>query len=157
MTQKGLIVVDLQRAFLPPPAMVEKIRALLPEYTIVVATQFLNRPGSLYETRLNYARCQIGSEESEIVIPLRPQAVFDRYCYGLQAPHIAWLKKQDVAQWDIVGCDTEACVLATCYALWNNAIPFRVLAHLCHSSGGADLHDAALRVMERSFGQTFGN
>src|SRR5690606_19630172 len=131
MSQKGLIVVDLQRAFSPPAEMVEKIRARLPQYDLVVATQFLNRPGSIYETELNYTRCQIGSVESEIVIPLHPQAVFDRFTYGLQAPHIGWLKKQSVARWDVVGCDTEACVMATCCALWDNQIRVSLIEALC--------------------------
>jgi len=149
----GLIVVDLQRAFGPPPELVENIRQILPEYGIVVATQFLNRPKSLYETQLNYTRCQIGSPESEIVIPLKPAAVFDRFSYGLQPVHIERLKQYPVASWDIVGCDTEACVLATCYNLWDYGIPFKVLKHLCYSSGGEEQQQAAFKVMERSFGQ----
>lgn len=149
----GLIVVDLQHAFNPPPHLVEGIRTILPEYGIVVATQFLNKAKSLYETQLNYTSCQIGSRESEIVIPLKPKFVFDRFSYGLQPVHIEQLKSCPVASWDIVGCDTEACVLATCYNLWDNGIRFRVRKELCHSSGGIEQHEAALKIMKRSFGQ----
>lgn len=149
----GLIVVDLQRAFHPPAELVENIRQILPEYGIVIATQFLNRPKSSYETQLGYTRCQIGSPESEIVIPLKPAAVFDRFSYGLQPLHIERLKQYPVAKWDIVGCDTEACVLATCYNLWDNHIPFRVLKDLCYSSGGEEQQAAAFKIMGRSFGQ----
>lgn len=148
----GLIVVDLQKAFRPPEHLVEGIRSILGDYDIVVATQFLNKVWSLYETELGYTHCQVGSPEAEIVIPLRPKLVFDRFVYGLQAPHIEKLKQLPVMRWDIVGCDTEACVLSTCYDLWNNNIKFRVLKDLCHSSGGTDFHEAALKVMQRSFG-----
>lgn len=149
----GLIVVDLQHAFNPPAHIVEGIAEILPNYDIVIATQYLNRKWSIFETELGYTKCQIGSPESEIVIPLRPRAVFDRFTYGLQQVHIDRLKEFSVPRWDIAGCDTDACILGTCYNLWDNGIRFRVLKHLCASSGGEECHQAGLRIMKRSFGQ----
>lgn len=151
-TQTGLIVVDLQHAFFPPPHIVEGIAAILPRYDIVIATQYLNKKWSLFETKLGYTDCQIGSHESQIVIPLRPRAIFDRFSYGLRPEHIAQLKRYPVLSWDVVGCDTEACVLSTCYNLWDSEIQFNVLKDLCHSSGGQEYHDAAMLIMGRSFG-----
>ena len=151
MSKKGLIVVDLQRAFSPPPALIEGIKKIREGYDCVVTTQFLNHPGSLFETELKYMACQLGSKESEIIIPLSPIAVFDRYSYGLQRPHIEMLKKQVVERLDIVGCDTDACVLATCFALWDNGVRFRVIEELCNSSRGQALHDAAIMIIKRSF------
>lgn len=153
IAKTGLIVVDLQKAFRPPPEIVQGIVDILPQYDIIVATQFLNRKWSLYETEINYTECHVGSPESEIVAPLKPKHVFDRFSYGVQAPHIETLRRHPVKRWDIVGCDTDACVLATCYNLWDGNIKFRVLKHLCHSSGGIECHEAALRIMKRSFGQ----
>ena len=153
LTQTGLIVVDLQKAFRPPASMVEGIKTILPNYDVIIATQFLNRKWSLYETEINYTQCHIGSPEAEIVIPLSPKAVFDRFSYGVQPNHLQKLKQYPVQRWDIVGCDTEACVLATCYNLWDGGLKFRVLKDLCHSSGGPDCHEAALKIMARSFGQ----
>lgn len=153
MAKRGLIVVDLQRAFNPPPDLVSAIQRILPDYDCVIATQYLNHPGSLFETELNYTKCQLGSRESEIVTALNPMAVFDRYSYGLQKPHIDLLKKQAVDRWDIVGCDTDACVLATCLALWDNGIRFHVIKELCHSSGGDAVHNAAMALLARNFGQ----
>lgn len=152
-TQTGLIVVDLQHAFSPPDDVVQGIAEILPQYDVVIATQYLNKKWSMFETELGYTKCQIGSRDAEIVIPLRPRAVFDRFSYGLQQDHIDRLKEFPVLRWDIVGCDTEACVLATCYNLWDNEIKFRVLKHLCHSSGGQECHEAGLTIMRRSLGQ----
>lgn len=149
----GLIVINLQRAFLPPPEMVEGIQAILDNYDVVVATQFLNRPHSMFESELKYARCQVGSPESEIVIPLKPKSVFDHFTYGLQPAHIERIKEYNVPVWHIAGCDTEAGVLKACFDLWDQGIRFRVLKELCHSSGGAGQHEAGLKVMRRSFGQ----
>ncbi len=155
MSQKGLIVVALKKAFRPPPEMVENVRAILGQYDIVAASQFLNKSGSHYEERMGYTECRWATEEADIVIPLSPQAVFDRGGYTLQSAHVSWLKKQNVACWDVVGCDTDAGVLATCFALWDNQIVFRVLKDLCHSSGGPELHQAALKIISRNFAQKF--
>lgn len=151
--QRGLIVVDLQAAFRPPAWQIAKIENILGNYEIVIATQFLNKVWSLYETELGYTRCQMGAPDSEIVIPLRPKLVFDRFSYGVQSSHIEKLKQFPVKRWDIVGCDTDACVLATCYNMWDNGIRFRVLADYCNSSGGKDVHEAALKIMARNFGK----
>jgi len=149
----GLIVVNLQHARKPPPCLVESIQKISQEYDIVVATQFLNKKLSLFETELGYKESRFGSVESEIILPLRPKNVFDRYSYGLQSTHIERLREYPVQRWDIVGCDTDAGVLATCYNLWDNGIKFRVMKELCHSSGGPEVHNAALTIMKRSFGQ----
>lgn len=149
----GLIVVDLQRAFKPPSHIVDGIQAILPNYDLIIATQFLNRKLSLYETELGYTECQLGSSGAEIVIPLKPNNVFDRFSYGLKPAHIERLKEYPVLRWDICGCDTEACVLATCYDLWDNGIRFQVLKDLCASSGGEAVHEAAMTIFRRSFGQ----
>lgn len=149
----GLIVVDLQKGFNPPAEQFEGIRAILGEYDVIIATQFFNKVWSLFETELNYTLCQRGSPESEIVIPLNPNLVFDRFGYGLNMHHIEKLKALPVMRWDVVGCDTEACVLSTCYDMWNYGIKFRVLKDLCTSSGGQECHDAAITIMKRSFGK----
>lgn len=133
--------------------MVEKIKNIRDGYDVVIATQFINPLWGRFEKILGYKECRLGSPESDIVIPLSPQKVFDRFSYGLQRPHVEALKEYPVRSWDIVGCDTEACVLATCYALWDANIDFRVLKELCYSSGGEALHRAALDIMKRSFGQ----
>ncbi|MHB8116992.1 MAG: hypothetical protein ACYDCW_14155 [Acidithiobacillus ferrivorans] len=49
----GLLVIDLQYGFSPKPDLVERIRDAAQEYSVVVATRFVNLPGSLFRTRLN--------------------------------------------------------------------------------------------------------
>ena len=52
----------------------------------------------------------------------------------------------------IVGFDTDACVLATCFSLWDKQITIRILANGCYSSGGETMHQSGLCIMQRQFG-----
>ena len=52
---------------------------------------------------------------------------------------------------DVIGFDTDACVLSTCFDLFNMDTNFRILANGCWSSGGVEMHGDGLAVMRRQF------
>lgn len=52
----------------------------------------------------------------------------------------------------VVGFDTDACVLSTCFSLFNNNNHFTILSKGCWSSGGKRMHQAGLTIMRRQFG-----
>lgn len=52
---------------------------------------------------------------------------------------------------DVIGLDTDACVLAHCFDLFDKDIPFRVLVDGVYSSGGEEMHQAGLACMRRQF------
>ena len=54
---------------------------------------------------------------------------------------------------DVLGLDTDACVLATCFDLFTRGCNMRILVNGCWSSGGAEMHEAGLKVMKRQFGK----
>ena len=62
------------------------------------------------------------------------------------------LRSRDVQTADLCGFDTDQCVLATALLLWDATITPRVLAELCSSSGGPDMHEAGLAVTRRAIG-----
>jgi nicotinamidase-related amidase len=53
---------------------------------------------------------------------------------------------------ELCGFDTDQCVLATALLLWDVGMAPRVLADLCSSSGGADMHEAGLAMTRRAIG-----
>lgn len=55
-------------------------------------------------------------------------------------------------QVDIIGFDTDACVLSTAFDIFNMCCKLQILQNLCWSSGGEDMHYAALQIMQRQFG-----
>lgn len=52
---------------------------------------------------------------------------------------------------DVIGFDTDACVLNTCFDLFNRDIAFRIIADGCWSSGGEQYHRIGLEIMRRQF------
>jgi nicotinamidase-related amidase len=62
------------------------------------------------------------------------------------------LQKLGVRRAALCGFDTDQCVLATALLLWDAHIAPRVLASLCSSSGGPDMHEAGLAILRRSIG-----
>lgn len=60
-----------------------------------------------------------------------------------------WFTQNDMVT--VIGFDTDACVLSTCFDLFNNDINFRVIADGCFSSGGKAMHRCGLEIMDRQF------
>ena len=52
---------------------------------------------------------------------------------------------------DVIGLDTDACVLSHCFDLFDKDIPFHVLIDGCYSSGGAEMHDIGVKILQRQF------
>jgi nicotinamidase-related amidase len=65
---------------------------------------------------------------------------------------VAALRARNVQSVDLCGLDTDQCVLATALLLWDARITPRVLAELCSSSGGPDMHEAGLAIARRAIG-----
>lgn len=56
-------------------------------------------------------------------------------------------------QIDIIGFDTDACVLSACFHVFDMGCNMRILTDLMWSSGGKKMHEAAIAIMERQFGK----
>ena len=52
---------------------------------------------------------------------------------------------------DVIGYDTDACVLATCFRLFDANVSFQILVNGIWSSGGKKAHQVGLVVMNRQF------
>lgn len=149
---KGLIVVDLQNAFQPAQKVVDGIHNILGEYDVIIAMRFINMPGSLFESEIDFRRCYKDCPDAEFVIDLKATQIFDHVSYGLVPDQVEKIKAYGIERWDICGCDTHACVLSTCFSLFDVGIKINVLGDLCTSSDGDKMHRNALKIMERCFG-----
>jgi nicotinamidase-related amidase len=123
-------------------------------YAVVIATRFVNRPGSLYETERDWHEMMSGTE-LELLPEVARAADLAVSKHGL-APDpeelLPALRSRGVRTVDLCGFDTDQCVLATALLLWDAAIVPRVLAELCSSSGGPDMHEAGLAITRRAIG-----
>lgn len=154
----ALIVVDVQNGFITPETehVVYKIRDLIThnDFDYVVATEFINVDNSLFERQVNYSGMKdlpetlvddIIADNVDIIIP--------KTAYSPQQDLIELLHDNNISRVIIVGIDTDACVLATAFSTFDNNIETFILEDCCASTGGNEVHIAALRVMRHSFGR----
>ena len=148
---KALLVVDLQKGFHPPQNLVKKIERVLPKYDTIIFTQFIKKKNSLFQKRLKMKKeYQAKSPESQFAIdPPTSAVIIKKTGYGFTHENLNVLKKLGIKKIDICGVDTDMCVLAVCFDLWDEEIIPRVLPKLCSSDG--KLHDKAMDIIRNSF------
>jgi nicotinamidase-related amidase len=66
------------------------------------------------------------------------------------------LEKHKIDQVDICGFDTDCCVLATTYDLFDSGYKPVVLKQLCFSTSKEKLHGSALKIIKRNCGFLLG-
>ena len=145
-----LIIVDLQKAFPPPPEFVERVRKYARRFPRRIFTRFVNPAGSLFRTKLKQRCCSPGTRDTELLIePERGDIVLSKQGYGLSAAAIRRLRKMRVKRATVVGIDTDACVLGVMFSLFDAGIVARASAPHCWSSTG--LHRAGVKIIGKQF------
>ena len=143
MQRAGLLIVDVQVGFNPSQALIEGIGKAALRYATIVMTRFSNRPGSLYRTVLNWH-----GEGGALALHLPSAVILDKNGYGLTAAHLQKLKDMNCAEWHVCGLETDACVLACAFSLWDAGIHPVIQSALCESP----LHSEGVAVARRQFG-----
>ena len=147
---EALVVVDMQRAFLVPPKLVEKIRRYARRFGVRVFTRFENPRGSQFRRVLKMDCCEPESHDTELLLaPEEGDLVFGKRGYGLNARQIARMKRRGIKRAVVCGVETDACVLAVMFSLFDSGIVCRAKPDLCWSSTG--LHRDGLRIIRRQF------
>lgn len=147
-----LLIVDLQRAFPVPEAIVGGIRQLTGRFSRCVFTRFVNPEGSLFRKLLQMDACPPGSPDTRLLLaPRYRDIVLTKQGYGLSSRHVARLRQMGVRAATVCGIDTDACVLAVMFTLFDAGIDCRVVPDLCWSSSGSALHRTGLRILARQF------
>jgi nicotinamidase-related amidase len=157
---RALVIVDLQRGFVVPetapsvPTIVRFIDRARDQYAVVIATRFINRPGSLYETERDW-HAMMSGDEVDVLPEIARSADLVITKHGLAPDPEAFLlplRERAVRTVDLCGFDTDQCVLATALLLWDAGFAPRLVAELCSSSGGPDMHEAGLAIARRAIG-----
>ncbi len=150
-----LILVDFQVGFLKdaPNDFIQNVLKLAQEYRPAVATQFMNAPDSLHRRELGFVALEKENETA-----LHPElakvglSVIKKSGYSsISKEMIPHLETQ--TQIYLAGCDTDACILATAFALWDRNIVPKIIMDACWSRGRTQgVHEAALLIAKRNFG-----
>lgn len=155
-----LIAVDIQVGFIGPstaeiPAQIRAFCEVVPvEHRIF--TRFINPgTGGPFVDFLDWHRLQDGNETALAPeVADLPTLLIDKHSYspfahpGLEDA----LRVLDVEEVLVFGIDTDACVLATAFGLFDLGIRPRVVTDLSASSGGRKYHDSAMAILARSIG-----
>ena len=124
---KALIIVDLQNGFMNHKnyrGLSKRIEKYIKEndYDLCIFTKFINQKNSMYEQYLNYKNLQDkSSQDISIIIP-KNSLIFEKHGYGLGKNDLEKIKSLNIKTIDICGLQTDACVYAICFQLWDNGI-----------------------------------
>ena len=154
---KNIIIIDMQKGFMKETNyhLIEKINNYLKEnnFDNIFFTKCVNNSDSPYTKILNWSGIT-KEEEQEIIVNIPNNAkILTKNCYGLTYENIKLFKNLGITEMEICGTDTDACCLAIAFNLFDNNIKPIVLSNLCASSSrNKNIHNNALQIMKRQFG-----
>lgn len=152
-----LLIIDLQHGFITVDTehIVKPIRAVAATgvYDLVVATRFMNPPGSPFRSLLHWDGMTAPEDTALLPISSNPSPIV-LYKTGYNGAAVVCNRLAGLnVSVDVVGVDTDACVLATALGLFDAGIDVGVFSNLCASTGGPAMHAAGLAVLERQLGK----
>lgn len=150
---KYLLVVDLQKEFVKDrkgKAVYDRCLQFISDsqkdYDVVIAAVYRND----IDGNVNMERLLEWSECKNIApIEFVPNSSYVHSGYSIR--EYPYVTKYD--SFDIIGFDTDACVLSAAFDVFNMGCNMRILSDLCWSSGGKKMHDAGITIMKRQFGK----
>ncbi len=160
---RALIVIDVQKYFLTKETkpIVKKIQEYLRDkkndYTVIYFTIFKNDPKSPLWQISGWKDCT-GSPNTDICDEIKEFTNNKNLFYKniLSAFKVSQikdgLKKHNIKEVHLCGFDTDCCVLATAYDLFDQGLKPVVLEDLTWSTSLEKLHKPALQMVERNIG-----
>lgn len=146
-----LLVVDVQKEFVKDKQgakIYEKclsyIESMRDTYTAVVAAVYLNKDNPNMQRLLGWDDCK-----NIKVLDFIPDAQFVHSGYSIK--EYPYVTRTDTV--DIIGFDTDACVLSACFHIFDMGCDMNILTEFMWSSGGKKMHEAGLAIMRRQFGK----
>lgn len=158
----ALMLIDLQEGFVADERTrqaavraVQHARDHRQRYVDVIATRFINAADSLYRRELDWHDMGAEHTDTDLVAGVAEVAdlvvIKNGYSAVSDTPELlARLRSQHVEHVVIAGVDTDACVLATAFSLFDSDIAVSILMDGCASSGGQQAHENALELMRRN-------
>jgi len=157
---RPLLVVDVQNGFINDFThhIPERIAQLIETKAFgpVLFTRFVNEAGSPYQRLLDW-HGSAEPPETELV-PELERFVSDGNVYvkrglaGLPQELTDRLARDRIGEIDVVGIDTDMCVLKIALDLFDAGIEPVVLVDCCASTAGLQAHLAGLAILSRNIG-----
>jgi nicotinamidase-related amidase len=155
-----LLVVDVQRGFVNEftrhiPGRIARLIET-GDFDPLLFTVFINTPESPYRRLLDWHACA-GPPDTELAPELQrlasPENVFEkRGLTGVPDALADRLRRDDTSRINVVGIDTDMCVLKIAMDLFDAGIEPIVLLDCCASTAGLQAHLAGLAILSRNIG-----
>jgi nicotinamidase-related amidase len=147
---RAIMIVDVERAFNPPPKFLQKLQQYARRFPCRIFTQYINPTGSMFRRALKQKSCAPGTADTDLLIAPEPgDLVFKKPSYGLSRDHIRQLRQRKIRRITVSGLDTDACVLGVMFSLFDAGIECHLKEDMCWSSSG--LHKPALAIIREQF------
>ena len=149
-----LLIIDVQKEFKDTKGKYQKcidyIEQYKDEYDKTYATLFINNPkvNNQFIKQLKWKDCKKASIDDSIEFDTKNIDIVYKYGYAF---HKDFFSAKDKIT--IIGCDIDACVLATCFSLWDENIEFRILKDYVYTTNKT----YGWRDVENIFIRNFGN
>lgn len=148
-----LMVVDLQKEFVKDRAgqkvydkALRYIEAARDQYNAVLAAVYKNvRTENRNMDRLVQWDGCMDIQDLEFI----PDQIW--YHSGYSIKEYPYVTSHDVI--DVIGFDTDACVLSCAFHIFDLGCDMRIIEDLCWSSGGRGMHEHGIAIMKRQFGK----
>ena len=152
----ALLIIDVQRGFINQhtraiPALVEKEQE---NYDLVWATRLEYSAGSPFLTIRKLSGFGNVDKPTELAFNIRADAktILKNGYSAVSKEFLEELNGQNVTMVDLVGVDTDQCVLATALALFDANVTPKIIVDRCASTGGTNAHKAGLAILRRALG-----
>ncbi len=148
---RALLIVDVQKAFAPPPKFVARLWRYSRHFPCRIFTRYTNPFGSLARKVLKQKCCAPGSSDTELLIePCAGDVVLNKPArYGLSPAQIRQFRRRGIKRVTVCGLDTDACVLGVMFSLFDAGIECHLKETMCWSSSG--LHKSAVAITRKQF------
>lgn len=163
MENKALIVIDVQKYFLNSKTkiVVKRIQNYLKnkssQYTVIYFTVFKNNPQAPLWKISQWQGCS-NTPDTDVCDEIKKftnsKNIFIKNilsAYKVTEINKS-LKQNKISEVDLCGFDTDCCVLATAYDLFDDGIKPVVLENLTYSIAKEKLHKPALQMIKRNIG-----
>lgn len=142
-----LLFIDIQYGFPSAKDLIAYTKGIdYTKYDKIIATQFINNETTLFYQN-GYKEMLNNGIELYPIIKEKATDIIVKDTYGIPIAKLYDIvKKEDIENIDIIGVETDACVLATMFRLWDEKISFRLL-----KSKTSGMYGLAKLIMKRNF------
>lgn len=145
-----LLVVDLQEEFSDSEnylKVLQYVREERKDFDKIIGTVFVNSENSRFVKDLNFEKCKDANEES---LKYNADIIIKKDTYAIDIDKYVNKEKDTIY---IVGCDSDACVMATAFLLFDKGYDFIIKSEYIYTTSKTFSNEQVVEILKRNFGK----